>query len=630
MKKILVLVVVLLFFNAHSQTLQTVNSVHSISYELEDGSVYIYLPKKIVEGKAFSGTVAIFPKGNTPRDKSKNLKRLKSYEVIAFDKKFSAGTQVLSLNASSNISNISLLNSKGKTLGSNQVKFDFKSALSKNTPISLPAHIANSVNTSFYGVFDGNIENTTVKSNGKPIDVVAESPVQISMRPDNLTSISSNLEITDGARNYGGQCNSIYYTLKVGPTNLKRGQSTYFDATIHGVGTIKETLSYTVVNKTPAIVSLAGGNSQSFVINPDDGENGNWFHHFDIQTLKTGNFGLTTNLIVPDTPYPSISQTTGGGVYGETSALTPENIDCRIYNQSFDVTREECEGLGGTVYDGEYTATSNEEEKILELSEVSISTSQDSNEIEMQINIASGDTPEMLVATCKPLDPEIQAAVTFLTSSQENYSLSFKNPTFGMPSAAMIETTLLYSNGGSQTINTEVNFVGNPFFSIAQSPELTKIRSEQNKSKNELSNAQRNKVNLEIERNKTYERYSKAKATYWKNHSQFWYLKRIDESLEKARPVFADSLKVLMDSLNTFKKRTGGALSKVNTQKIDDNLNDANKAYQDCLDKLKRLQQEQTDLNNEKQSMKERQKQIHRDIMNLFRTTDMNFAGSTR
>lgn len=630
MKQFLVLVFALFFFNAHSQTLQTVNGVHTISYDLENGSVYIYLPEKIVAGKVFSGTVALYPKGASSREQAKHLKKLKTHKINALGKEFLAGTKIFNLNGSSATADISLINAAGKTLGTEQVTFEIKPLLSQNTPLSLPGHIANSVNTSFYGVFDGNLENTRVTANGKPLVVVAESPVQLALRPENLTTTSSKLEITDGTNHYGGQCNSIYYTLKVGPTDLKRGQSTYFDATIHGVGTIEESLSYTVVNVTTAVVSLAGGNSQSFVINPGDGENGNWFHHFDIKSLKTGNFSLTTNLVVPDTPYPGMSSTTGGVISEETSSVTQGNIDCRINNQSFDVTKDECAGLGGTVYDGSYTATVNEAVDTIELSVVNVSTIQDSNEIQLTIDIVGGDIPEMVVSTCKPLDPEIQAAVTFLTTAQESYTVRFTNPTFGSPSAAVIETSLLFSNGNSQTINTEVNFTGNEFYSIAKSDELTKIRSEQRKIISELKAAQVHKNRLVGEQKTTSDSHAKAKKTYETNRTQFWKLWHIDQSLEKVRPVFANSLKVLTDSLKAFKKRTGGVRSRADSLKIEHNLRDAKKAHQDCLDQLKRLQQEQTDLNNEMNVLKEQQKQIHRDIMALFRTTGMDFAGSTR
>lgn len=630
MKKFLVLVFVLLFFDAHSQTLQTVNSVHTISYELENGGVYIYLPEKIVQGMPLSGTVALYPKGNSTREQSKNLEKLKSHKIKAPGGEFLAGAGKFTLNGSSAITNFSLQSPKGKSLGSTPVNFDIKPSLSPGTPISLPGHIANGVNTSIYGSFDGNSKNTNVKANGKPVKVVAESPVQIALRPENITTTSANLEINDGGNSYTGRCNSIYYTLSIGPTNLKRGQSTFFDATIHGVGTIEETLSYTVVNVTPSIVTLAGGNTQSFEINPGDGENGNWFKHFNIKSISTGNFALNTTLVVPDTPYPDVSSVSGGVVSEGSASANEENIDCRIYNQSFNVSQSECEALGGEIYDGNYETTLDETVDELELSQVSISTTQDSNEIEVQIEIVSGDIPEMVVSTCKPLDPEVEAAVTFLTASQPSYTISHTNPTFGRPSAAIVETTLLYSSGNSQTINTSVNFDGNPFFSIAQSAELTKIRTEKNKLTGQLKTAEGNKTRLEGQRNTMRDRYIKARATYRTNHSQFWYLWRIDQSLEKARPVFADSLKVLVDSLNSFKKRTGGRPSAANAKKIDDNLRDAKKAHQDCLDQLNALKQEQTDLTKEMATLKEQQKQIFRDIMDLFRTTGMDFAGATR
>lgn len=630
MKRILILLALIFSVTVYSQNLQTINGVHSLSYEVEEGSVYIYLPVHVVKGAPFSGTIALYPKGGTTREQSKNLQKLQGYKITLQNKEFSLGTKTISLNGSSDLANVSLQNAKGKPMGSKQVGFSMKSPLSPKTPISLPKHIANDVNSSFYGHFDGNIGNTAVKGNGQPINVIAESPVQICIRPTNLKTISSRIVVTDGDATYQGQCNSIYYTLKVGRMDLKRGQSTFFNATIHGVGTIDEPLSYTVVNKTPGVVSLEGGNMQNFVINPGDGENGNWFRNFTIRSLRVGGFSLTTTLVVPDTPYPDTATTEGSVISNVTSSPAQETIDCRIYNESFSLTQAECEALGGDVHDGNYSPTLDEADADLELSEVSVSTTQDSNEVDLQIDIVSGDLPEMVVATCKPLDPEVEAAVTFLTGQQNSYSISFSNNSFGRPSAASIETTLLYSNGSSQTVNTEVNFDGNPFFSIAESPELSRIRGEQNKTKNELRVARGNKDRMESERNRTRDRYIKARGDYRVNNSQYWYLWRIDQSLEKARPVFADSLKVLIDSLNAFKKRTGGVRSAANTKKIEDNLRDAKKAHQDCLDQLKRLQQEQTDLTNEMATLKEQQKQIHRDIMNLFRSTNMNFAGATR
>ena len=630
MKRFYILIFVLFHFNAHSQTLQTVNSVHTLSYELENGNIYIYLPEKIVANKPFSGTVAIYPKGNSTREQSKNLEKLKKIKIAALGKEFLAGIKTLSLTSTASEADISLKTPAGKVISSTRVQLDLKPQLSPDTPLTLPGHIANSVNTSFYGVFDGNITNTTVKANGKALEVVAESPVQIALRPENLTSTSSTIEISDGASNYQGQCNSIYYTLKVGPTNLKRGQSTYFDATIHGVGTIQEPLSYTVVNDTPNIVRLDGGNAQSFVINPGDGEAGNWFHHFNIQSLTTGNFGLTTTLVVPDTPYPGNNSTPNGVISDEASVPTQENIDCRILNQSFNINSQACSQLGGAIFDGSYETMVNESEEYFETSSVSVNSIQDSNEIQFELNIEGGDIPEMVVSTNVPLDPEVEAAVQFLTTSEENYSFHQTNQTFGQPSAATIETVLLFSDGSSQTINTQVNFDGNPFYSIAQSPELTQIRSEQNRIKNELRTSQGNKERLQTERNTIRDRYIKARDKYKINHSQFWYLWHIDQSLEKARPVFADSLNILIDSLNTFNKRTGGARSIADTKIIDDNVRDAKKAHQDCLAQLRRLHQEQTDLTNEKETLKEQQKQIHRDIMNQFRSTGMNYAGSTR
>ncbi len=630
MKKFLLLFFGILFFDASSQDLQTVNGVHTLFFDLEQGGMYLYFPENIVADNSFSGSVAIYPSGNSKHEQAKNLAKLKTYTIRVNNKEFSASGRIFSLLGAANSMNVSLANSKGKILGKKQIPFTLRTALSLETPVSLPSHIANSVNTSFYGRFDGNLENTAVKANGKSLNVVAESPVQIGMRPEELSATSSKIVITDGDTNYQGQCHSIYYTLKIGPTNLRRGQSTFFDATIHGVGSIDKPLTYTVVNGTPSVVTLKGGNSQNFTINPGDGQNGNWFHHFDIKSLRAGSFSLTTNLIVPDTPYPATTLTNEGIVTNEFTSSTQENIDCRIYNQSFNITEEECAALGGSVHNGDYEPTIDAADTTSQMSVVDVRTVNDSNEVSLEIDIQSGDQPEMVVSTYKPLNPEVQSAIQFLTSSEQNYTFSQKNPSFGSPSAGTIETSLLYSDGSSQVITTEVSFSGNPFYSIAKSPELTKIRGEQQRAKSDLNTAQGNKTRLERQRSTTRDRYIKARDDYRKNNSQFWYLWRIDQSLEKAKPVFADSLTVLLDSLKVFKQRTGGAPSKADAKKIEDNLRDAKKAHQDCIDQLGKLKQEQTDLTNEKETLKEQQKQLHRDIMDQFRSTGMNFAGSTR
>lgn len=629
MKRLFCLFFVFLFFNVSSQTLESVNGVHAISFEVKEGSIYVYLPENIVKETTFSGSVSLFPTGATSREQAKNLEKLKKYKIQTLNIEFSAGSKSFLATNSSGTTDISLKSVKGKLIAKQQVTFNFKTVLPAETPLSLPTHIANNVNTSFYGVFDGNIGNTSVTANGEMIKIVAESPVQVSLRPENLNSTSSSIIVKDGNTRYNEQCNSIYYTLKIGPTNLKRGQSTFFDATIHGVGTINEPLTYTVINTTPTIVTLNGGNSQSFVIQPGDGENGNWFRHFTIKSNTTGNFSLNTSLTVPDTPYPSIDNIQEGIVSEETAPITQEIIDCRLYNQSIHVTNTECELLGGQVFNGEYASSITEEEYI-EVSTIEITTTQDNNEIGLQLDIQGGDIPEMVVSTIQSLTSETETSTQFISEQQQKYNLSHKNLFFGSPDAATIETTLLFSNGDSQTIYTQVNFSGNPFYSIAESEELTGIRSEQNKIKNELTGAQNTKKNLQKQRDSAQARYIRAKKKYKINHSQFWYLWRIDQSLEKARPAFTDTLKTLTDSLKAFKKRTKGAPSKSDAQKIEDNLRDAKKRHQECLEQLRKLQQEQTDLTNEKEVLKEQQKQIHRDIMNHFRTTGMNFAGATR
>ncbi|MEP0266350.1 hypothetical protein [Dokdonia sp.] len=630
MKRFFILFFVLLFINVNSQTISSVNGVHAIIFEVEEGSIYVYLPENIIKEKVFSGTISIFPNGTTTRQQSKNLERLKKYKIQIIDREFSAGTKRFSATSASSTAVLSLKSAKGKNVENQQVTFNLKSILPPETPLTLPSHIANSVNTSFYGFFDGNIDNTSVTANGKGMQVIAESPVQISLRPESLDSVSSTIEVTDGDINYSGQCNSIYYTLEIGPTNLKRGESTYFDATIHGVETIQEALTYTVTNMTPAVVLLNGGNSQSFIINPGDGEGGNWFYHFTIKSTSTGSFTLNTSLIVPETPYPSIGFNPNGVVSEETPPTIQEIIDCRLYHQSIHMTSAECAQLGGQIFNGTYEPLETETEDYIQESNVVITTTQDSNEIELLINIEGGDLPEMVVSTMQSFNPEIQAAVQFLPSQQQSYSINYKNQSFGSPSAATIETTLLFSNGNSQTIHTGVNFSGNPFYSIAESEELTGIRDEQRRIKNELRTAQKNKKELQEKRKLVRGRYKAAQKKLEENHNHFWNLWRIDQSLEKARPAFADTLKVLTDSLKTFKKRTNGAPSNANAQKIEDNLRDAKKSLQDCLDQVASLQQEQTVLTKEKEKLKEQQKQIHRDIMNLFRTTGMDFAGSTR
>ncbi|MEM7185234.1 MAG: hypothetical protein AAF466_01140, partial [Bacteroidota bacterium] len=216
MKKCLILLFVLLCTQVYSQQLQTSAGVHVISYQLEQGNAYVYLPVNVVAGEAYSGSIALYPSGSSKHEIAKQQEKMALNSIQIQEQMIPLKNGAFSVKNASSSETLRLQSDKGKLLGQNQLQFTLRRTLLTGTPISMPTHIANGVNSAFYGPFDGDVGNTRFTANGQPIKVIAESPVQIAIRPETLSTTDATIEIVDGGNTYQGRCHSIYYTLKVG------------------------------------------------------------------------------------------------------------------------------------------------------------------------------------------------------------------------------------------------------------------------------------------------------------------------------------------------------------------------------------------------------------------------------
>lgn len=286
-------------FTANAQGVKDSNGLITIETETPSGTVKVYLPKNFVDGKPVSGTIEVEPKGDKPKAKSKNAEKLKKYTIDIGGKTVLISEGKFTLVPTSEKFKLLLKDDKKQTVQAHNVGL---TATSQPGEFAYPEGIKSTGTSQIYGEFDGDTSNTEVKIAGQNCKVLAESPVQVLFEAPKLNGGPKQLQVTENKEQQAAvTVHMVSYALAVGKLNLKRGESTWFQATITGLSFIEKPVPFVVTNLTPGVVILEGGNFQRLMIPKQDA---NYVKRWSIRSIKTGTFTISTELILPDTAFP--------------------------------------------------------------------------------------------------------------------------------------------------------------------------------------------------------------------------------------------------------------------------------------------------------------------------------------
>jgi hypothetical protein len=238
-----------------------------MSYNLStpQGSIYCGFPYHTQPGETISWNALLLGAGYTTDDTKKNMKKLQDYQLQVGDEIHSLkGTTRWTSPATPKI-DIALLSKNGKkTLIKLTINLRFQAAPSPNGalvstagwPVCIP------------GRFDGDAANTQAQFGGHPIEVRAETSSSVIINPPQKLLGLHPVIITDGGVTTEAQVINASLELFADKTQLFRGEGTQVHLNINGLGTVQRLAVVQLYNLSTSIVTMSGGNSQIFIIDP--------------------------------------------------------------------------------------------------------------------------------------------------------------------------------------------------------------------------------------------------------------------------------------------------------------------------------------------------------------------------
>lgn len=268
------------------------------TFEVTEGIVSVYLPP-LTPGATISGTVYTEPKGKDEKEKTKNLASLQAYLVTLGPENIPIQGNSFSIPVTAAIPRVNTLPLNISTAAGQLIKSE-PLPVSTITPINttiIPNYAVIGDASMVTGNFDGKLSTTSLKVNGQPVQILAESPSAIYFNPSQSTPGRTTIEVTDNGKTQTGSINVLKLDLSAPKTNLRRGEKTTISINVTGLEGIKTNVPVNIQNTSPSVVTLEGGNTQQIIIDPAKDVSGGSFQTTrSVQSLKTGSYSVTVTI----------------------------------------------------------------------------------------------------------------------------------------------------------------------------------------------------------------------------------------------------------------------------------------------------------------------------------------------
>jgi len=274
-----------------------------ISYRIEtpQGSIYLGFPYYAIPGETISFRAILLPNGTSRKEIAKNLEKMKQYEFLIDDERFSLEEPTLWRLKARDTAKLALESRKrGQLLA--EIMADF---VLHNEP---PTESANLGTDAVYystagwpvcipGKFDGIAENTQVHLGDSEMEIIAETPSCVIFNPPRRLTGLRDVRILEGESTFECFVRNVYLELTADKHELRKGETTRLHLKILGLEGLEKTAYVSLFNQTTEVVAMSAGNSQFFVIQPgDEGSGGVALYDRTLTGIKRGTFVITAIL----------------------------------------------------------------------------------------------------------------------------------------------------------------------------------------------------------------------------------------------------------------------------------------------------------------------------------------------
>jgi hypothetical protein len=272
----------------------------SVTFATPMGKVTVTLPDDLAGGDTISGTVVAEPAGDTERQRARARGALEGLVVEAEGRtarvRDSEFTWLLPGAPAEDTLRLVLREPGKRVIAAAAVPCPPASPPAVAGEYQLPEVVQEGHPATVRGVFDGIGGNSQVRLGGAVVPLLAESPRQLVFSVPSGAVGPLPLEVTEAGRAVTqGEARRLSVSLSAPKTTLRSGEQTVLQVTVRAGPGLSRPLSLELTNHTPGVVTIGGGDRQSFRVEPAavDGE-GIWRHELPLTGVRPGGFSVTT------------------------------------------------------------------------------------------------------------------------------------------------------------------------------------------------------------------------------------------------------------------------------------------------------------------------------------------------
>lgn len=611
-----------------SQTV-TLKGIVVEEFKVKEGKIKVYLPDDIRNGETISGTVVTEPSGSSMKEKDRNNEALRKY-VLSLVDGFQGKEELSRLfRATVKGSNPSI------TLSSNNQVVSSLAVPLKDIPatagsLSVPTHVLTASNLPIKGAFDGDASNTKCSIDGKPMEILAESPRQCVVNIPPATSGPHTITVTENGKTTEKTISAVNMDVGAGKLNLQKGERTYVDVTISGLQNLPSNATLTVVNTTTGIVAMTGGENQVIPIPPASVTGAGTFNkRFDLQSIRTGNFSVDVNLDLPEKNQSNVTASQWMACpLDVTSCILPASTCGQLQKAMAEKLNKEPLLSTEPPADNPYYKTR-------------LKTSVVKDMVEPVLSGAGAMLTDQVIFTYEKITADYKTQKEKNETRQwvidrdsvavDGFSTKIPVAQFS-PGLYSFHATAYYGSNETYTHSNYVVVPGRKNPPTVSNPEIERLRREEQRLRDSIDAINRRIENATNAINENNKRRRYLDSLRWVQSGLYNQLHSIDALIEQIPGLYGDQLKNLLDSLEKFRQKAGSLSAdelQAAVNKMQQEVDDLQAALDACLAHLAALQQEQKDLKAEKEQIQKDQEQAFRDIMNELGDQGYQYAGYT-
>jgi len=254
------------------------SGLHTTTFGTLNGRVTVYLPDDLAAGDTLSGIVTAEPVGRDDAARARAASTLEGYVVAIASQQARAGESLrfaIAGDASAASIPLVLRDAQGREVSRVDVPVVRALAATAVAPpqpsdYALPEIGQSGHPLQIAGRFDGDSGSTTIRIGGRDGKVLAESPRQAIVEAPAGVVGPTDVELVERDVMVSGPLRVVRVDLSAPRTALKAGETTRLAVEVLGLEGLDAPLPLRVVNRTPAVVTLEGGDEQVLTVEPGD------------------------------------------------------------------------------------------------------------------------------------------------------------------------------------------------------------------------------------------------------------------------------------------------------------------------------------------------------------------------